>query len=183
MNINISELKKQLRQKIKERKKLVSKEIMLVDSKNIFKEIEKLPEFVSAKTVLAYWSLPDEVQTHEFVMKWYKHKRIFLPIVVGDKLELRLFSGMDCMVEGVAFGILEPKKGDPAGEKDIDFGIIPGMAFDLNGNRMGRGKGYYDKLLLSKNIYKVGVCYDFQIVENVPTDSFDIPMDLIISSK
>lgn len=178
-----NELKKQLRQKIKEKKRVIDKQTLTVDSRKIFQLVEKLPEFVSAKTILAYWSLPDEVQTHDFILKWYNQKQIVLPLVKGDNLELRLFSGMNCMAEGVAFGILEPQKGEPVNEQEIDFGIIPGVAFDLCGNRMGRGKGYYDKLLKNISIYKVGVCFDFQIVEKVPTDSFDIPMDKIISSK
>lgn len=183
MNTDILELKKQLRKDIRERKKAVDKQKMLQDSEKIFEIIERIPDFVAAKTVLAYWSLPDEVYTHDFIMKWYKEKKIVLPLVVGETLDLKFFSGHDCMEAGISFGILEPHKGEDANLVNIDFGIIPGMAFDLKGNRMGRGKGYYDKLFKQKKMYKVGVCFDFQIVDSVPTDEYDVSMDLVVSTK
>lgn len=149
-------------------------------SKDIFDQIEALDQFKAAKTVLAYWSMPDEVSTHDFVKKWHTEKRILLPLVVGDILELRVFTGMDCMVVGPSFGILEPQKGTPYTNELIDFAVIPGVAFDLAGNRLGRGKGYYDKLLKQQTTYKVGVAFSFQVVASVPVDNFDIPMDLIV---
>lgn len=61
--------------------------------------------------------------------------------------------------------------------------IVPGVAFDNNNNRLGRGKAYYDKLLKESKSYKVGVCFDFQLIEEVPVDEYDIKMDLIISES
>jgi 5-formyltetrahydrofolate cyclo-ligase len=180
INNNIDSQKKLLRKSIKELKKSVGIGKTIADSEQIFIQIESLPEFKLAKTVLAYWSLPGEVHTHDFVMKWYQKKQILLPLVVGEDLELREFSGMDCMEVGPAFGILEPRKGNIANDINIDFAITPGLAFDNNGNRLGRGKGYYDKLFKNKNIYKVGVCFNFQIISMVPTEEYDVPMDKII---
>lgn len=176
----IENQKKLLRKSIKELKKSVGKEKRLTNSEQIFTQIEALPEFKSAKTVLAYWSMPDEVHTHDFVMKWYQKKRIILPLVVGENLELREFTGMDCMVVGPAFGILEPAKGNVAKDIAIDIVITPGLAFDNNGNRLGRGKGYYDRLFKNKKTFKVGVCFDFQVVPLVPVEGYDVPMDKII---
>lgn len=179
---NINALKNLLRQEIKELKKKADKQKMLSASQNIFSQVEALAEFKSAKTILAYWSLPDEVQTHEFVMKWYREKQILLPLVAGDELEIREFFGMECMEVGSSFGILEPKKGKVLNNINIDLVIVPGVAFDLQGNRLGRGKGYYDKLLKNKDTLKVGVCFNFQLVDKVPVDGFDIPMDVVIQS-
>lgn len=177
---NVDGQKKLLRKSIKEFKKTVDKQKILADSKHIFIQIESLPEFKLAETVLAYWSLPDEVHTHDFVMKWHQKKRILLPLVVGEDLELREFTGMDCMEVGPAFGILEPRKGSIAKDIEIDITITPGLAFDNNGNRLGRGKGYYDRLFKNKKSYKVGVCFNFQLVPMVPTEEYDVPMDKII---
>ena len=172
--------KKTLRNRIKGLKKEVSEEIKLTESKRIFEKVEALTGFSEAKTILAYWSLPDEVYTHEFVLRWHKEKAIVLPIVVGKTLELRLFTGMDCMVREPVFGIMEPKKGKLVDSTSLQFGIIPGVAFDPSGNRLGRGKAFYDQLLMNTSFLKVGVCFSFQMVEIVPTDRFDIPMDRII---
>jgi len=84
------------------------------------------------------------------------------------------------MEEGPSYGILEPKNGLAYTSINIDLGIIPGMAFDLQGNRLGRGKGYYDKLLKVLNLETIGVCFSFQLVDKVPSDTFDIAMDSVI---
>jgi 5-formyltetrahydrofolate cyclo-ligase len=180
--LNIKEDKKELRKIIRERKKDFDSELITIESTSVFSQVETLPEFNEAKIILAYWSLPDEIKTHDFVLRWYSHKTILLPLVVGDELELRVFTGMDCMEEGPAFGILEPKKGLPYNGESIDMAIVPGLAFDSKGNRLGRGKGYYDKLLKVKNLFKVGVCFSFQLVQNVPIENFDVKMDRIIYS-
>ena len=186
MNLNtlkIIEQKKLLRQQIKERKASADRSTLNQLSGIIFDQVEQTEEFRNSKTILAYWSLPDEVQTHDFVMKWYQKKRVLLPLVVGDILEIRHFTGLDCMEKGPAFGILEPRKGVVASIDEAHMVIVPGLAFDLNGNRMGRGKGYYDKLLKGKEIFRVGVCFSFQVVAQVPVDNFDIPMNKVIFNQ
>ncbi len=179
-NESIKAQKKVLRKVIKVQKSTFSKGNYLIESDNVFSQIENSPAFKDAKTVLAYWSLPREIETHRFVNKWYRHKKIILPLVVGDELELRVYNGPESMVVGPSFGILEPQKGEIFTETAIDFGIIPGMAFDLQGNRIGRGKGYYDKLLKKIDVLKVGVCLSFQLVDKIPIDSYDVVMDLVV---
>lgn len=181
MNSNeVNTQKKELRKHIKALKSLRSPADGVEPSEKILSIVENLPQFIMAQTVMLYWSLPDEVQTHSFVKKWYTTKRIVLPLVVENHLELRVFSGIGCLVETPPFGILEPQLGQPASINEVEMVVVPGMAFDLKGNRMGRGKGYYDRLLAERSVYKVGVCYSFQLVESVPTDEFDILMDKII---
>jgi 5-formyltetrahydrofolate cyclo-ligase len=179
-SIEVNTQKKELRKHIKALKSLRSPADGVKPSEEIFSIVENLPQFIMAQTVMLYWSLPDEVQTHSFVKKWYASKRIVLPLVVENHLELRVFSGTDCLVETPPFGILEPQLGMPASINEVDLVIVPGVAFDLKGNRMGRGKGYYDKLLAGGSFFKVGVCFSFQLVESVPTDEYDIKMDKII---
>ena len=79
------------------------------------------------------------------------------------------------------FGIEEPTGPEINNLSNIDLVIVPGMAFDMKGNRLGRGKGYYDKLLRKMRCYKIGVCYNFQLLENIPVEEHDFPMDMVIS--
>ncbi|MFW5707213.1 MAG: 5-formyltetrahydrofolate cyclo-ligase [Bacteroidota bacterium] len=178
--MDISLQKNELRKIIRGLKNNADPQQKKTASEQIFQQVESLPVFRTAKTILLYWSLPDEVHTHDFVAKWYKQKKILLPIVKGDELELRHFTGLDCLQKGEAFGILEPYKGAPSSGNDIELGIIPGVAFDSKGNRLGRGKAYYDKLLRKKRFFSVGVCFHFQMVEKVPVESSDIPVDRVI---
>ena len=176
-------LKKGIRKMIREKKKTFPLEKAISESELIFREVELLPQFKDAKVLLAYWSLPDEVITHKFVQKWAEYKKIALPVIVGDTLELRCFGGLSKLEATNSFGVMEPKTEELVDPKEIDLAIIPGVAFDRKGNRLGRGKGYYDRFLSLTTAYKVAVGYDFQIIDEVPVASFDIPVDIVITSK
>jgi len=175
--------KKNVRREIKELKRSLSDEKIILDSGKIFSQVESLHEFKTSKIVLAYWSLPDEVSTHNFVLKWATKKKMVLPIVVGETLELRGFNGLNGLVTSNSFGIQEPQAGELINPLDIDFAIIPGIAFDAKGNRLGRGKGFYDRILKQTSAYRVAVGFDFQILEKIPVSSFDVPVDIVISTK
>lgn len=151
------------------------------ESANILAALEAHPAFRAANTILLYYSLPDEVNTHEFVRKWSREKQILLPVVVGDDLEIRKYTGPQDLATG-SYGIEEPTGELFTDYAAIDFIAVPGVAFDRNGNRLGRGKGYYDRLLPRiPQAYKIGICFPFQIVEEVPAEPFDIRMDEIIA--
>ncbi len=172
--------KKSLRSIVKQSKKNLSDANREKSSFEVFSKVEKLPQFLDSNVVLAYWSLPDEICTHSFIEKWYKKKTILLPVVQGDDLVLKQFSGIDRMVVGSSYGILEPQTEIVADKENIDFAIVPGIAFDYLGNRLGRGRGYYDRLLVGTKIFKVGVGYSFQLFSSVPVEEYDIPMDYVI---
>lgn len=150
-------------------------------SAEILAALEAHPAFKAADTVLLYHSLKDEVDTHEFIRKWSRLKRILLPVVVGDNLELRVYTGPEDLAIG-AYGIEEPTGARFTDYAAIGFIAVPGVAFDRNGNRLGRGKGYYDRLLPRiPAAYKAGICFPYQLVEEVPAEPFDIRMDEIIT--
>lgn len=174
--------KKQLRKQIRERKKEFSLPEKIKLSEPIFEKIEKEELFKEAKVVLLYYSMDDEVYTHDFVEKHYKTKTILLPCVDGDDLILRQYLGIESMKAGEQFGILEPVGKEFNDLEKIDLMIIPGVAFDEEKNRLGRGRGFYDRLLKTVNATKIGVCFDFQVVEQVPTEDFDVKMDVVIST-
>lgn len=145
-------------------------------------QVEALEEFRRAGTVLLYWSMEDEVQTHAFVNRWYERKCLLLPCVDGDELRLRQYTGPECLKAGEQFGIGEPVGPEFTDLDRVELIIVPGVAFDRSGNRMGRGRGFYDRLLKSTpNAYKVGVAFGFQMVESVPVEEFDVPMNRVIS--
>ncbi len=179
-DINIQ--KKEIRKEIKQLKANYSLEEKKVLSKDILAQVEQLPEFQSAKTVMFYWSMDDEVFTHDFVCEWTEKKQVILPVVNGNTLDLKVFKGVGNLVAGENFGIPEPDGELFTNEQDIDFILVPGVAFDKENNRMGRGKAYYDRLLRELSAYKVGVCFHFQLLPLVPTDQYDIKMDRVISS-
>ena len=173
--------KQELRKQIRAAKKAVPFCEKCELSRPIMQQVELLPHFIEATTVLLYWSMEDEVQTHDFVNRWYEQKVVLLPCVDGDDLRLRQYTGEQSMVMGEQFGIGEPVGAEFTELDKVDLIIVPGVAFDRKGNRMGRGRGFYDRLLKSTpNAYKVGVGFDFQLVESVPVEPFDVAMDRVI---
>lgn len=172
--------KKRIRSEIRKLKQGYSLEQKKDMSKPILQKLEQLTEFIDAKTIMLYWSMDDEVYTHDFVCKWATQKKVILPCVKGETLDLKIFKGIDQLVRGENFGIPEPDGPIYMQEDDIDFILVPGVAFDIENNRMGRGKAYYDRLLKSINAYKVGICFDFQVLNKVPIDEHDVKMDQIV---
>ena len=151
-----------------------------------------------AQTIVAYYPLPDEVDIRPLLDEWLADGRtVFLPKVTGEEtMELRRYTGADDLQEG-AFHILEPIENQGENQWDsenqwdrnLERGgregliLIPGMAFDAQGHRLGRGRGYYDRFLSSLrtiSIKFIGVCFDFQKVPEVPFDEHDIPVDEVI---
>lgn len=181
--MRIDEQKKALRQKVR----ALKKEVSLADKKSrsecIWQQLEQMKDFQSAKVVMFYWSMEDEVYTHAMVQKWAGTKTILLPSVNGVELELKVFEGMHSMKAGEHFGILEPIGSSFEEHHKIDLIIVPGVAFDKMNNRMGRGKAYYDKLLKTTTCPKIGVCFSFQYFDEVPTDQYDIKMDRVIVER
>ena len=179
----INDEKKQLRKKVRQLKKMVPPEEKKARSNTIWEQLENLREFKNNHTIMVYWSMDDEVYTHDFVRKWSGRKKIILPSVKGDELELRVFEGMQTMQPGEGYGIPEPAGIAFTKIDEIGLIIVPGVAFDEDCNRLGRGKAYYDKLLKTASCTKIGVCFDFQIFPEVPVDKYDIRMDKVIAES
>ena len=134
------------------------------------------------KTILLYYSMADEVDTHNLVdLLREQGKTVLLPVTLAHELEIRRYEGPKTLQEGRAFHIMEPTGAVFTQLHTIDLVIVPGMGFDPQGNRLGRGKGYYDRFLrLVPQAYKLGLCFDFQKVASVPTEDTDVRMDEII---
>ncbi len=155
--------------------------------------IRRLKErLCDAQVILAYYSLPDEVNTHQLIDDLVAEgKSVFLPKVMGDETMAWFpYHGPQDLKEG-AFHIMEPT-GENHGDRPLDSYLmnhrsvilVPGMAFDAQGHRLGRGKGYYDRFLSTVetvlHVQTIGVCFDFQKVPEVPVDTFDRSVDEVI---
>jgi len=173
--------KMQIRQKIKRLKAQFTEEELLRRSVMIWAEVEAKPQFQHAASVLLYWSMPGEVYTHDFIKRWRSEKTIILPVVDGDKLRLASFADEQSLRWNAVLKLYEPKGSDYTSPETIELAIVPSIAFDHSNHRLGRGGGYYDKLLPQLNTYNIGVCFDFQLFEAIPYKEFDVQMDEVVS--
>lgn len=177
MNIDKSALRKQM----KINKAALTPDEKSAESRLVWQHIEALPCFATASHILLYHSLPDELSTHEVINRWHAlGKTIYLPVVVGDDLVVRQYTPDD-MKQG-EFNIWEPT-GDDIDTDILQLIIVPGVAFDRNGNRLGRGKGYYDRLLSRTQALCVGVCYKCQLAEQIPAETHDRVMHYVVTAE
>ena len=150
-------------------------------ARDVFDQIERSDAFRNARTVLLYASLPDEVPTGSVLARWSSSRQLVLPLVEGETLRLKRYSP-----EGVRpgyQGILEPLESCPeVAPGEIDLAIVPARAYTREGARLGRGKGYYDRLLpLLDKAVKVGAAFPFQMVESLPVEEWDVRLDAVYS--
>ena len=173
--------KEEVRRQIKAQKMLLSETENLNASAGVFDILEKTAAFMLADKILIYHSLPDELPTHRFIEKWSKIKRFFLPRVNGLNLEILPYDKSTLKLG--AFHIEEPQGDATVSVRDIDLIIVPGVGYDPSGNRVGRGKGYYDRLLADSKAIKIGIAYEFQVVDHIETEAHDQKVDIVISDK
>ena len=172
--------KQDVRRLVKERKTAVSPEDKRFFSERGTAALLRHPAWRTARTVCLYWALPDEVQTHDLCRLAAKEKTVLLPAVQGDDLVLRRFTGDGCLSSDNAFHIGEPIGEDWQDLEHIDLVLVPGVAFDRQLHRIGRGRGFYDRMLPGIPAFKIGICFDFQLFDAIPTDSLDVPVDDLI---
>ena len=175
--------KEELRTHIRLMKSRYTAEQLREQSQAVIKRLTANPAMAKAKTILLYYSLDDEVCTHELVTQLAeKGKTVLLPVVISERdMELRKYTGPQDLQDGF-FNIMEPVGELFTDYDQIDVAVVPGMGFDTRGNRLGRGKGYYDRFLNKlKNAYKIGICFDFQKLPGIPTEENDVKMDIVIS--
>lgn len=170
--------KQEIRQAIRSLKKQIGDAERRKQSDAVCLTVQRNLHWQQAKTVMLYHALPDELDTRLLLES---DKRIVLPVVEGDELKLKEYRG-NALRQG-ALGILEPDSEQYFDQFEaIDVVIVPGVAFTSHGKRLGRGRGYYDRFLPRvPQAYKIGICYQQQLIADIPTDSYDQRMDLVIS--
>ncbi len=142
------------------------------------------PEWQNARTVCLYMSTSEEIDTKPLLATALtENKQVVFPRVEQDRLVLHCIQSIKDFTRG-AYQILEPKKAttvvDP---KSVDLFIVPGIAFDREGYRLGWGKGYYDRLLSESDAPKIGLAYAVQVIEELPRSSYDVGVDKVMTEK
>jgi 5-formyltetrahydrofolate cyclo-ligase len=180
-------MKDALREILVQKRKDLTMSQVFDKSKKIKKLLFSLEDLKNSSTILFYVSYNKEVNTYKMIKETLGKKAIVVPVVNvknGVILLSKLVDWSDLSIG--SFGILEPKKNriHPISIQDIDLIIVPGVGFDKKGNRIGHGKGYYDKLLQqAPSILKIGLAFECQIMNSVPCNSYDVPVDTIITEK
>ena len=171
------------RNEVKRLKALFTEDELLRKSVRVWEQVENNPHFRQAASVLLYWSIPGEVHTHDFIRRQCSNKIIILPVVDGDRLRLALFEGEQLLIRNPVMNLYEPQGSDYPSPLTIEMAIVPGMAFDRCNHRIGRGRGYYDRLLPQLRTYKMGVCFDFQLFDSIPCGKYDVDMDEVVTDN
>lgn len=179
---NITQEKDKLRKEISSLKSTYTLDELQNKSEEVISVLEIVGVFQNAKKIFIYNSLNDEVQTSNFIQQWMDKKEFYLPIVQNNDILFRKINS-DTDYRKSTLGILEPTGIDFTTYKQVDLIIVPGVAFDRNMNRLGRGKGFYDRFLPKLSAPKLGICFDFQLFDKIPTDLNDVKMDYIVSEN
>jgi len=190
--MSIFEEKKKLREKALQKRKNINLNLKKELDKRIFNRLHESSYYKNANKIFIYVSYDTELDTKEIINKALEEgKRIFIPRIENktksmDAVEI---TSLDNLEES-KYGILEPSIYKKAIEpNEIDLIIVPGVGFDRCGGRIGYGAGYYDRYFKKINkenlvdIKKVALAYDLQILEQVPMDEFDVPIDYILSEN
>lgn len=175
-----------LRKAILAHRLALSAQELSVCGKAIQEAFMALPEYQAATSIALYASVNNEVSTEVLIdHALLSGKTVYLPSVVGADLEFRRFTSRNELVRG-SFGIMEPVSGSELADvAALTMVVVPGVGFDLSGQRIGYGKGYYDKALhsLEGSGRLTAFCYDFQIVESLAGEKHDVVMDRIITER
>ena len=179
-------MKKKMKSEMLTKRRSHHCELIEKKSAAIMERLFGLPEFAKAKTVLFYASKKDEVQTFGMIQRALDiGKKVALPITVveGKNLVLSEIRNLKRLDEG-AFDVLEPMDYAPVAPEEVDLVIVPGVAFDVRGDRLGHGMGYYDKLLKQMpDALFVGLAFEFQMVEDIPEEEHDVSVHKVVTEE
>ena len=173
--------KKEIRRFIRQKKQAMTGEDIRRRSASLTWQLQHTAEYRDAKTLYAYLPYNQEVRTEELILQALEDgKRVAVPKVYGDEMRFIYMEDLS-LVEKSGFGIPEPVADGPVALEENALILMPGLAFDPMGNRMGYGGGYYDKYLQAQpNHPTVALCYDFQMLQRLDTEEHDIPVDLVL---
>ena len=181
-------IKSELRKEIIERRKFLDENTVISASETIVKTLQSLPELQNTKVVLSYMPYGKEVDIKS-LNQWILNqgKTLCLPRVISKmEMEPRIVNNIKQSFHKSGFGILEPTEDNELiNISKIDLVLVPGLAFDKNGNRMGHGNGYYDRFLssCSTSTIFIGVAYSFQVFNTIPFDKYDVKIHKLITEE
>jgi len=179
-------MKQKIREKLLKKRSHLSREDVIDKSKRIHRRLLNTKQFTDARIIMFYMPKDNEVDTRQTIsLAIRKGKTVCLPYIDKDSHMIypAIIRNMKKDIAKGTFGILEPRR-KTSRPKKIDIIIVPGAAFDTECRRLGRGKAYYDRFLKNKkDIPRIGLGFDFQIVKKLPENIYDIPMDIVITEK
>lgn len=166
------------------KREALSEEEVADKSRKIYENLLKIDCFTHAGSILCYINIRNEVRTGQIIQYCLEQNiKTAAPRVEGDKMDFFCFSSIDDLTPG-AFGILEPAGENRCIPDETTVIIMPGLAFDEKGGRIGYGGGYYDKYLsIYPYVKKIAVAYDFQILDEVGREVTDIAPDYIVTDR
>lgn len=166
-----------------EKRGAISKEEIAAKSDKIKRNLFNLGQYKQSKTAMFFVSFNSEVHTHDMIRESFAGKTVVVPKVMHHEIEPSLIIDLDSLIEG-KFGVPEPIEIMKIAYKNIGLVLVPGIAFDKSGHRIGYGLGYYDKFLKKvPKAVKVGLCFDFQVVDAIPKETHDVPVDFIVTEE
>ncbi len=179
---DIIEAKKAVRREARRRMKT---ETTAAAAQAVFATVESLEAFSSARSVMLYSTLPGELDTSATIIRWLTlGKRVFLPRVNGKDIEVVEVSARDGRLLGMRvtepYGICEPE-GDAVDRSVLDLVIVPALAYDRSCKRLGRGGGFYDRLLNGLEATTIGVCIDGNLYDELPVEPHDMAVDYVVT--
>lgn len=185
--LDLKNYKISLRNRYKELRRGLGEEKKKQMDAAIFAKVTRLQVYQNAETVLVYVSTPIEVDTHALIRHALAQgKRVAVPYCIPGTVQMEFYyiSSMDELASGT-FGVLEPnpETSRKAIRTERALCIMPGLAYDKSGYRLGYGKGYYDRFLSRFQGIKVGICYSACIRGTLPHGRYDVPADLLVSEK
>ncbi|QUH25676.1 5-formyltetrahydrofolate cyclo-ligase [Serpentinicella alkaliphila] len=183
-------MKKEIRNKIINNRSNLT-EIEIIEKSNIiFRKLKEIDIYKNASNVMLYISFNNEVLTKPIIEDLFQaNKRVFIPVTISETKELIVSEllSIEGDLEIGNFGVLEPKKNclRPFSPHELDLIIVPGVAFDPRGYRIGYGAGYYDRFLpqVPNNVPKASIAFDLQIIDFVPSETYDMPVEYIITEN
>ncbi len=188
--MDILSQKKELRKEAKTYRKSLSENDRLDKSSAIISNLKALKDFQKAEVILMYASLPDEVETLSLIRELTEEdkKSVYCPVTQGDEMEFYKISSVDDLKEG-NFHVLEPKSLAERRlvlQNDVYYCMLmPGLMFDKKGNRLGYGKGYYDKYLArvfkDVNLITIALSYEAMVKDAIPAEETDWRADYVVT--
>lgn len=181
-------MKHHFRSLIKETLEAMSPDQAERKSRQACAAVVELPEFAGACTIMAYMTIPNETDAGAIILAaWNQGKTVLVPVVSTEPREMFAVElrSLKAGLKVSSYGILEPDGSNPWPADRIDLMIVPALAFDRLGNRLGRGGGFYDRFLAQEGMHAVtcGLAFQEQLLDEIPTDHHDKPVDLLVTDR
>ena len=178
--MSVSVQKAALRKHLLEKRDAISDEFRNISSSKIYQNLKQVDSYINSQNIACYFSIGSEIDTYDIMLGILEQgKNMLLPKIVDNNLEFYVVPNLEKLEKGI-FDIMEPKDSCKKAE-NIDCVLVPTIGISKSGDRLGYGRGYYDKFLSSTGAVKISLTYSKQIVKSIPSESHDIKIDLIIT--